>query len=608
MNVSVEYAAPVSHPAAHLNPKRPGHRRAAELAAALIILALVSTVFWFVHRYAVNMIYYDQWTDIRVIMHVRSGTSVFGSIWAQHNENRILFPNLIVLALAYTTHFNIILEDYLSGVFWCLTALLLIAAHKRRSPSISWLWYCPVAIVLLSLIPVGDALYGAQIGWFLVLLGLAGALNLLDRPVLTPLALAGAIAFAVVGSYSAIEGLFIWPAGLVLLYLRRRPLAHVVAWFVSGLVTGMVYFIDFDFAAAGGNRSYVVGHPLVAIRFFVSSVGNVIGTFYPNSSPNTGNTGVLVLGALVLVIAVGALISGFRRDQPGGGPVGASLICFGLIFIAFTTLGRSQLGLADAERYSIFTLMIWVGSYLVLIDPVSEWSKASFTWLALRVDRLLGVRSKTVDENEGPIASRSRPWARVGSTSALIGLLALMFIQVAAGDRPAVQSADGWHGAELSAADVTVNLKESPDSLVLSQLGAYDPTFVRQMANYAKVRHLSLFDTPLATQDAEQGLFPWLLTQILRPTSGSRLSGKALLDASAITIPGLQTVGFQITGKGLHDTPVGKAHLTLVGWIALWDTTNVANGIYRLQSVLYLPGGRVAASSRNIWVTVHNNA
>jgi hypothetical protein len=142
----------------------------------------------------------------------------------------------------------------------------------------------------------------------------------------------------------------------------------------------------------------------------------------------------------------------------------------------------------------------------------------------------------------------------------------------------------------------------------LSQLGAYDPTFVRQMANYAKVRHLSLFDTPLATQDAEQGLFPWLLTQVLRPTSGSRLSGKALLDASAITIPGLQTVGFQITGKGLHDTPVGKAHLTLVGWIALWDTTNVANGIYRLQSVLYLPGGRVAASSRNIWVTVHNNA
>ena len=31
----------------------------------------------------------------------------WGPMWAQHNENRIFFPNLIVVLLAHTAHFNV---------------------------------------------------------------------------------------------------------------------------------------------------------------------------------------------------------------------------------------------------------------------------------------------------------------------------------------------------------------------------------------------------------------------------------------------------------------------------------------------------------------------
>lgn len=540
--------------------------------AVLVFVVLIGLVFWFIHRYAVNMIYYDQWTDIGVIVHAHSGTLTLGTLWAQHNENRILFPNLIVLALAYTSHFNIVFEDYLSGLFWCGTAAFLIVAHKRRSPSVSWIVYVPVALLLLSFIPVGDTLFGAQIGWFIALWGLAGALYFLDRPVLATPALVAAIAAGVIGSYSSMEGLFIWPAGLVLLYLRQRPRAPVIAWIASGLVTGAVYFVDYDFAAAGGNKSYVLHHPLIAVKFFVSSIGNVVGTIYPNSSPSTGNTNVLILGALILAIAVWALIRGVRRRQSGGSPIGVALICFGLLFMAVITLGRSQLGLVDAERYSIFTLTIWVGAYLALLEPTAQRSEAGERWL-------------------------SRPWAPKISLAVLVALAALMVVQVALGDGPAIQSGEDWHSVELTIADVTANINQAPDSLVAQELGGYPPAFMRQLAVAARSERLSLFATPIYTQDARVGLFPTLVTQVLVPHEGAAVSGRTVLDASVTQIHGMTTLQFRVTGGSLHDAVVGTGRLTVAGWITLWDTTTVANGVYKLQSVLNRTGGPPYASA-----------
>jgi len=36
----------------------------------------------------------------------------------QHNENRIFFPNLIVILLSRTTHFNVQVEEYLTPSCW----------------------------------------------------------------------------------------------------------------------------------------------------------------------------------------------------------------------------------------------------------------------------------------------------------------------------------------------------------------------------------------------------------------------------------------------------------------------------------------------------------
>ena len=132
-----------------------------------------ASYLWMIHADGVNVVFGDQWDDVALIGHAYSGTLHFSTLWSQHYENRIFFPNLIVLALAYTSHFNVVTEEYLSALMLFGATALVICAHKRRSPERRWIWYCPVAFLLLSLAQAGNALWGFQMAWYLVLLMVA---------------------------------------------------------------------------------------------------------------------------------------------------------------------------------------------------------------------------------------------------------------------------------------------------------------------------------------------------------------------------------------------------------------------------------------------------
>jgi hypothetical protein len=573
-----------------------GIRRVLDVIAVCIFVALAGSTVWFIHRYGVNAIYDDQWTDINVLRDAHMGTLSFATLWAQHNENRVFFPNLIVLLLGYTTHFNLVVEDYLSGLFAFLTAGFLIVAHKRRSPSIPLIAYCPVAIVLLMFVPLADVLFSYQMSWYLMLLGLAGAIFFLDGPILARPQLAAAIAFGVVGSFSSMEGLFIWPTGLVLLYLRRRPRGPFITWVVAACVTVVVYFADYNFSAAGGQKTYVLSHPLAALEYFISSIGNVIDQFYPNASPTVGSGTVFTLGFLVLAISLWALGRGFRPGRVGGGPIGVALIVFGLIFVSFITFGRSQLGLSSAGRYSIFTLMIWVGAYLALLEQPPEGARAMLSALSARIDDLTGLRTRGGATDGDGVRPPALAWPRVVSLLALAGLLALMAIQLQLGTSPALADASAWHNQELTIAEVTANIDSASDTLVTRYLGSYPASYMRQMARFAQAQHLSLFDTPLAAEDRRQGLNPDLLTVLLVPADGTIVSGVQVLDASAEVTKGVTAVQFRATGGNLHDAVIGVGRQTLVGWVDHWNTRTVPNGSYTLRSVLVHRAGATTSS------------
>lgn len=95
-------------------------------------------------------------------------------------------------------------------------------------------------------------------------------------------------------------------------------------------------------------------------------------------------------------------------------------------------------------------------------------------------------------------------------------------------------------------------------------------------------------------------------TSILMPSNNSNLSGTSTLDASASS--GTGSVQFEVTGGPLTGQIVATASSTQYGWLASWDTTNVPNGTYTLQSVAAYFAGGVSGVSSGITVTVNNSA
>ena len=417
-------------------------------ALALVGFALpVAAYFFLIHHYGVNTIYGDQWYNVSLVEHPLS----FSALWAQHDEHRIFFPNLIVVVLAHTTHLNVLLEEYLSAVALCVALGLFVLADKRSFRSTPWIYYCPVAFVLLSYVQAGSTLFGFQLSWYLSILALAVALFLLDRPDRSTLALTGATAAAVFGSFSAFEGLFIWPVGLLVLYRRHCSRGQALAWIASAVITGAAYFHNYHWTGS----SYWYTHPTLTIKFFLLAIGDVVGAQLSN--PSTGNKAVLALGILIFAVACWVIVVyGLRRGPQTGGSVGVALVCFGLLFAVTFAIGRVDGGLsfAAASQYTTFDLLILVGCYLALLNPPARLETRRLERLSWPILRML--------------------------------ILGAVLLQVALGSVNGVTTARTMYAYEVSVSDITANIDRAPATLDHFELLA-SHEWIRHMAHVAAV-------------------------------------------------------------------------------------------------------------------------
>ncbi len=441
-------------------------------ARVLTVLAVVGLALpllgylWTIQRYGINVIQEDQFTNIAVIKASYSHAVPWGALWVQHNQNRMFFPNLIVIVLAHSTHFNVTTEEYVSAVMLAGSIALLIFAHKRRSPATPLLYYCPIAVVAFSLVQYQNTLWGFQMAWYLVLLSFAACVALLDGNSLTWVAFVGAIASAIVGSYSSLQGLLIWPVGLLLLFLRKRPGSFFfTTWIIAGVMTTALYFHNLN-GLGGPESRYFLRHPVADVKFFLILVGDVAG------SPTTAHkdvTEVALLGVVILAVAVAVfVVYGFRHGNQKGSPVGLAVICFGLLFAAVTTYGRILFGTsgAGASRYTTYDLLVLVGIYLTLLD---------------RPQRLpIDTRSSV------PISTGTVPWLRF-----VVGVL--IIIQVTVGTHNALPRARGDSAYEAQELHISRHIDSSQQYQVKQLAFFYSVQYLLTQIHTAEQLHLSAF-------------------------------------------------------------------------------------------------------------------
>jgi hypothetical protein len=98
--------------------------------------------------------------------------------------------------------------------------------------------------------------------------------------------------------------------------------------------------------------------------------------------------------------------------------------------------------------------------------------------------------------------------------------------------------------------------------------------------------------------------FP-LDTSVVLPANGATVSGTIWLDATTFSGIGITSVSYEVSGGSVSDKMVGSATPTNIGWLGVWDTHDVPNGTYTLQSVATDISGQ-SVTSAPITVTVDN--
>jgi hypothetical protein len=341
-------------------------RQSILLPWALSILPIL-LYLWYINAFGVNVIFWDEWNLIPMIHHFFLGDLTFFLIWDQHNENRMLIPNLFFLLLANIAHFNTKIGMFVGAFFLIVTFTMIYTIYRKHFPKRIWA-FVPISYLMFSLVQYENVLWGFQVAWYMILSCLLGMLVYLDRADKSVWTFSISIILAILASFSSFQGLFLWPVGLLYIFSNEYSSRSKALWIVFALITVILYFTRFDFHNTGGTPIFgFLSHPINALIYFFVTIGSVL----PIGSDGTKGIIGILLFFLSSYYTVRA-ISSVKLDR--GYLLPLALIFFVILFDCSLVIGRSGFGISQAtsSRYTTYNLLLLIAIYISAIRDVSS--------------------------------------------------------------------------------------------------------------------------------------------------------------------------------------------------------------------------------------------
>ncbi len=350
--------------------------RIARIGIDTLLPWLVASIVYilFVNQHVINVPFSDGWQLIALLKQDAAHRVGLSALWAQHNENRMIIPNLIFLYVAHHARDFEVVMMRLGALLFCLGNLFVLLAMRSRSAINSWLSSSVnlVATIfalagLFSLAALENIFWAFQFAWFLIYalsaLAILGIVYFAKRGFPTWRTVPTLVLIAVVASISSSQGLFIFIAEIiaVLLYAiaesdrstRRHHLKVAAGVAASFVVTVSIYFYNLNFAKIAGptpGGHYGVGY---LYDYFTT-----VATTYSLGLTHHGS--VIArdsVGGIYLLIVVVTLIRFIRfRSLPD--PLVAYFISYAVIFELAVTMSRYKFGLLQggSSRYALYFL------------------------------------------------------------------------------------------------------------------------------------------------------------------------------------------------------------------------------------------------------------
>lgn len=340
-----------------------------------LIILPGALAFLFIHRFAVNVPFWDQWEFIPTLRLFRQGDpNWLEATWRPHVSHRLFLPKLIFLGLAQLSNWNILVEIYLShALSWTYLFGLWLVYKQVSVPS---LWgFIPVAWLTFSFSQWENMLWGWQVAIYLLMVGLIFTIYLLSFKQLVWVVFASI--FALIASLSFVNGLLVWPIGLLLLIALKADRKTVAFWGITGAALIGFYFQDYVLPANHSSPADAFSDPLPTLQYFFANVGAPLGGANVTSarlSIATG-TGLFLFGTIFFILwhKFSAAHPNRLRISESDAILGA-LLLFSLTSSAVITAGRVGLGRIEwslGSRYITITSIAVISIYLFLLNIVS---------------------------------------------------------------------------------------------------------------------------------------------------------------------------------------------------------------------------------------------
>ena len=358
--------------------------RASAVAVLLSSLFFAGKLFWFIDRYAVNILFWDEYDFLRALRIHASPWQLFSWI---HGPHRMGLGFFFIGPVFAASRWDSRVEAFATGGVFLVILALALYLKRRVTGRFSVLDACIPALILTT------AQFEMFIGTLnpahgpipLLLVTVAPFCWLIERRFLRA-ALGGALALAAAFTGFA---LFLVPL-LATLFAVDAIWPEQGGWSRFWDATGAVlsvgalvlFFRDYQFVSAASCFRFPDPHP-----FRYAPYAGLVALRPMRLFRMMRGAEVLALGGLVFVVAtvtLGSVLT-LRRPRTLLGRAVFLFSGFTLLFAIQAAIGRICLGEATAlsSRYVPYAIPLWIAAYFALtwiaeVRPLFGWAVVTF--------------------------------------------------------------------------------------------------------------------------------------------------------------------------------------------------------------------------------------
>lgn len=310
------------------------------------------------------MPYRDSWDIVPLLQKLNNGTLGFTDLWAQHNEHRILFPNIVLLVLAKITHWYTPADIAASVIIGALGFLLIVDLMKRSSNMNKKLLYlCSILFVssawYFSPIQWENWLWGWQLEWFMCITSAIASLYFIFRfsEKQKKRFFILALISSTITMYSLGSGSIIWLVGLgSLIALRNIDRKYMYTWVATALLEIFFYYRSYVKPSDSPSLKDGLEKPVFLLHYFLTALGR----------PFTANQKIaLIAGVILFIFLIILIFTSMKMHKSNKNIliVWYGIIAYGVLGLAATSFSRLGFGIGTAmnSKYTAFSLLIIVG-------------------------------------------------------------------------------------------------------------------------------------------------------------------------------------------------------------------------------------------------------